>query len=107
MEKTNNPNSNLRNKYQLTENRIGILIIIVTIFVSEIVMFETEITRPLSQSYPDEFFNVLLIIPGVISALLFTIFTKNKIKIFGIGILTIVLWYIWIIIRIILTVRII
>lgn len=85
-------------KFQTTENKIGVLIIIGVFLFWDIIILEfPEMTRWLLRGFTGSFLYIM-ILPGAISALLYTMFTKSKIKIFGIGILTIVLCFVRIII---------
>lgn len=106
MEETNKSNLNLRNKYNLTENKIGIIIIIVTILIYTYLSFYTKIMTLLPIYVSNTFF-VQTILPGIFSAIVYAIFTRKLMRIFGIGILTIVIWYIWLTILAILAFRII
>lgn len=94
-------------KFQLTENRIGILIIIGVIVIYHLLVFKTEIIGGLPMFHSRNFRFVFMIIPGFFAASLYAIFTKKIIKIFGLGILTIIFWYIWLMIYALLTYKII
>lgn len=84
------------NKLQSTENRIGILIIILTIVIFHFLSFYTKIMTLLPKYVSNTFF-VGMILPGVFSAVIYALFTRKLIKIFCIGILTLVIWYVWIV----------
>lgn len=84
----------LLKKFQLTENRIGILIIIAVISIYHFIVFETEIINILSKYIQENFF-LGMIIPGLFSAAVYAIFTKKIIKIIAVGLLAILVWYIW------------
>lgn len=86
-------------KYQLTENRIGILIIIGTIIIYHFIVFETEIMAVMSKYVSNSFF-IGMIIPGLIAATIYAIFTQKLIRIIGICVLTIIIWYVWFVIYI-------
>lgn len=84
----------LLKKFQLTENRIGILIIIAVISIYHYIVFETEIIHKLSKYITENFF-LGMIIPGLVSAAAFALFTRRIIKIIIVGFLAILIWYIW------------
>ncbi len=81
-------------KIHLTENRIGIIIVIAVILIYHFIVFETEIIHILSKYIPGNFF-LGMIIPGLVSAAAFALFTKRIIKIIIVGLLAILVWYIW------------
>lgn len=81
-------------KFQLTENRIGILIIIAVISIYHFIVFETEILHVLSKYIPENFF-LGMIVPGLVSIAAYALFTKKIIKIIVVGLLAILIWYIW------------
>lgn len=81
-------------KFELTENRIGILIIFAVNSIYHFIVFETDIIHILSKYITENFFPGM-ILPGLFSAAIYAIFTKKIIKIIAVGLLAILAWYIW------------
>lgn len=77
---------------KLTENRIEIVIIIGTIVLYN--FFGTKIVS-LMPDYVSRSFYLIILLPGLTSAIAYTIVTKKFTKAPGVGILTIILYLIW------------
>ena len=89
-------------KYQFNENKIGVFIIVGTIVIYHFLAFETEIMTRLPKYVSNTFF-AGMVLPGIFSAVVYALFTKNLTKAIIVGVLTVLFWYIWFVIYAFLT----
>ncbi|MCQ6962288.1 hypothetical protein PV02_04025 [Methanolobus chelungpuianus] len=92
----------IKGKY-LSENTVGVFLILGTVALYHIASFslESQLLRGLLRNIPTLWF----MLPGITSAIAYAILTKNLSKAVIVGILTAILWFIWVIICIIATFR--
>ena len=83
-------------KKYLNENVIGVLIVIGMMIVYHLLSIETNVIPGFFKYIPRNLIAFVFIIsPGVLSAGIYAIFTKNVTKILIVGISAIIIWVYW------------